>query len=184
VFYDIGADSGLGLTETWTQTADFLKEEKMPATRKVDGQDLPASAFAYVGDASNWRTFLLPIHFAGSGEKTVNHIKNALVRFAEVKGIPAAQASEVWQRIVGAARAHGIDANPRQPFRAKEIETAPAPPVGARPCTPEGTEEQTEAMRALAEDRHYERMQADIQAVEEELWRERAREQLKELKAS
>jgi hypothetical protein len=153
----------------------------MSATRKVDGQDLPASSFAYTGDVSNWRTFLLPLFFAGNELKTVNHIKNALVRFAEVRGIPDEEASAVWQRILGAARSHGIDANPRQPKRAKETETAPALTGKARTYTAESTEEQTEAMRALAEERHYERMEAEIEKVEDDLWRQRAKEQLAEL---
>jgi hypothetical protein len=146
----------------------------MSATRKVDGQDLPASAFAFVGDASNWRTFLLPIHYVGSEQKTRNHIKNALVRFAEVTGIPDRALAEVWQRIVGAARAHGIDVDPRQPKRV--VTTEPAPVV-----VTERTQEQAEAMRALAEDRHYDRMKSEIEEVEESMWREHTREKLGEL---
>ena len=168
------------------QSPPISERDEMSATKKIDGQDLPASAFAYVGDASNWRTFLLPIHFAGNREKTKNHIRNAMSRFSETKGIPAAQASEVWQRILGAARAHGIDANPRQPFRAKETETAPqasALPGSAHPYTPESTQGEAEAMSALAAERFYERMTAELDEYEEVEWRAATKQKLEELTA-
>jgi len=156
----------------------------MSKTKKIDGQDLPASAFAYVGDSADPSTFLLPLHFAGNRPKTKNHIRNSISRFAEINGIPDEQASAVWQCIVTAARAHGIRVDYRQPFRAKETETAPqAPATGlvARPYTPESTQEEAEAMSALAAERFYERMTAELDEAEEAEWRAATKQKLEEL---
>lgn len=83
-------------------------------TKKVAGIELPASSFAYVGDEKDTSTWKLPIHFPGDAAKTVNHIKNALARFPDTKGIPASDSSAVWHKIVGAAKAHGIKVNEKK----------------------------------------------------------------------
>src|SRR6185437_9479419 len=77
-------------------------------TKRVDGMDLRAGSFAHAGDPEDVATWKLSIHFPGDVEKTKTHIRNAIARFAETKGIPEAERSNVWQRIIGAARAHGI----------------------------------------------------------------------------
>jgi HK97 family phage prohead protease len=84
------------------------QETETRKTKKVDGVELPASSFAYVGDEKVTSTWKLPIHFPGDNEKTINHIKNALARFPDTKGIPASESSAVYHKIVGAAKAHGI----------------------------------------------------------------------------
>ncbi len=82
-------------------------------TKKVAGIDLQASSFAFVGDEKDTSTWKMPIHFPGDSEKTINHIKNALYRFASLKDIPDAQRVSVWATICGAARAHGLKAGPQ-----------------------------------------------------------------------
>ena len=77
-------------------------------TKRVAGEDLPASAFAYVGDKDKTDTWKLPIKFS-SDAKTKSHIRNALARFNQTQGIPADQKSAVLGRIKSAARKHGID---------------------------------------------------------------------------
>jgi len=80
---------------------------------------------------------------------------------------------KVWQRILGAARAHGIDANPRQPFLAKETETAPQALCTAGQGhipTPESTQGEAEAMSALAAERFYERMTAELEDTKRYEW--------------
>ena len=78
-------------------------------TKKVAGRfDLPASAFAYVGDENDTSTYKLPLYIPGNHSLTRNLIKSALFRFADTKEIPDQQRAEVWRVIVGACRAHGI----------------------------------------------------------------------------
>lgn len=77
-------------------------------TKKIDGFELPASSFAYVGDPDVTSTWKLPIFFPGNGAKTVEHINNALARFDDTKAIAPAHRRMVWQQIIGAAKAHGL----------------------------------------------------------------------------
>ncbi len=72
-------------------------------TKRVAGEDLPASAFAYVGDPDKTETWKFPIKFS-SDEKTKSHIRNALARFSQGKGVP----DSVLAKIKAAAKAHGI----------------------------------------------------------------------------
>jgi len=77
-------------------------------TKRVAGEDLESSAFAYVGDPDKTETWKLPIKFSND-EKTKRHIRNALARFEQTKGIPEDKKEEVKAKIHAAATAHGID---------------------------------------------------------------------------
>lgn len=86
-----------------------MKEEAAKErTKRVDGEDLPESAFAYVGDPERTETWKLPIKFS-TEEKTKSHIRNALARFDQTEGIPASERAKVKAKIVAAAHSHGID---------------------------------------------------------------------------
>lgn len=82
--------------------------EKEAKTKRVAGEDLSSSAFAYVGDPDDTSTWKLPIKFS-SEEKTKSHIRNALARFNQTQGIPASEKAKVKAKIVAAAKKHGID---------------------------------------------------------------------------
>lgn len=85
-----------------------LRKAKAERTKRVDGEELPASAFAYVGDSEKTDTWKLPIKFSDE-EKTKSHIRNALARFDQTEGIPEGERAKVRARIVAAAREHGIE---------------------------------------------------------------------------
>lgn len=85
-----------------------LQLAKKAKTKRVAGEDLSSSAFAYVGDPERTETWKLPIKFS-TPEKTKSHIRNALARFSATQGIPAGEKAKVHARIVNAARRHGID---------------------------------------------------------------------------
>lgn len=70
-------------------------------TKKVGGQELGPGSFAYVGDESDTSTWKLPIHDA-------NHVRNALARFNQTKGIPEGEKSKVLSKIKAAAKKFGI----------------------------------------------------------------------------
>ena len=82
--------------------------EKENKTKRVAGEDLTADCFAYVGDPETTSTWKFPIKFS-SEEKTKRHIRNALARFDQAKGIPADEKPKVKAKILAAAKAHGID---------------------------------------------------------------------------
>jgi hypothetical protein len=90
-------------------------------TKKVDGVELPSSSFAFVGDPKVTGTWKLPIDFPGDDEKTKRHIRNALSRFSQTKGIPADEKPKVWKRIVAAAKKHGIKVSEDNSARAAEF---------------------------------------------------------------
>lgn len=77
-------------------------------TKTVDGVPLPSSSFAYVGDKSDPDTWKFPVHFPGDPEKSADHARLALALFSRAEGIPDSEKAEVYARIVGAAKAHGI----------------------------------------------------------------------------
>ncbi len=90
------------------RAAALLREKRDgKKTKRVDGEDLPASAFAYVGDGNDTSTWKLPIKFS-TEEKTQSHLRNALARFGQTKGIPDGEKLTVLAKIKAAANAHGI----------------------------------------------------------------------------
>jgi hypothetical protein len=115
-------------------------------TKCVAGvEHLCAECFAYVGDPHDTSTWLLPLFFRGKENLTINHIKNALYRFASIKDIPDSARAEVLRTIQGAAKAHGIKAGP-QP--------ASVLPGGTRPETAkllDADELELKAARAVGE---------------------------------
>jgi HK97 family phage prohead protease len=97
-------------------------------TKKVAGVDLTSDCFAFVGDANDTSTWKLPIKFPGDEEKTKSHIRNALSRFGQTKGIPADQKDKVWKKIVAAAKKHDIkvsEENSRRAMEAGATESSP-----------------------------------------------------------
>jgi HK97 family phage prohead protease len=76
-------------------------------TKRVDGEDLPASSFLYVGDAQKTSTWSLPWKFS-SDAKTKSHLRNALARFNQTEKVPADKKSGVWKRLVRLCKKYGI----------------------------------------------------------------------------
>ena len=101
--------------------ADFLERlEFRGETKKVAGVDLPSHCFAYVGDENDTSTWKLPILFPGDDEKTKSHIRNALARWGQTKGIPAGEKDKVYKKIVAAAKKHGIKVSEENSAHARE----------------------------------------------------------------
>ena len=96
------------VTAAATPAAAGLEAVEKAKTKRVAGEDLTSSAFAYVGDKDKTETWKLPIKFS-SDDKTKRHIRNALARLNQTEGIPAAEKPKVRAKIVAAARKHGID---------------------------------------------------------------------------
>ncbi len=71
-------------------------------TKSVGGKELTAKSFAYVGDPDKTATWKLPIH-------DEPHVRNALARYDQTKGIPAEDKPRVKKRILAAAKRFDID---------------------------------------------------------------------------
>jgi hypothetical protein len=99
--------------------------------KTVAGFALPASSFAYIGDPCDPSSWKLPINFPGDRQRTINHIKNALHRFAEVKGIDERELPAVWRRIVAAARCYGISVSGVRPEPIQQSLAEPAKAPGS-----------------------------------------------------
>lgn len=80
-------------------------------TKRVGDEDLTADKFAYVGDPEKVATWKLPIHDAA-------HVRNALARFGQTKGIPSDKKESVWKKIVAAAKKFGIHVSEEDSARA------------------------------------------------------------------
>src|ERR1700722_17777832 len=97
----------------------------------VFGVDCSAQCFAFVGDMEDTTTWKLPLFIPGDEAKTINHIKSALNRVAQVKGIDDAQRESVRLLILGAAIGHGMVVDRASFFsksdRPAEKKSAPTP---------------------------------------------------------
>ena len=105
---DYQEDDADGVIDSWLeQNAAKLPAEwragktKKVRTKRVAGKNLTKSAFAYVGDPNRTETWKLPIHDAA-------HVRNALARFDQTKGIPESAKAGVYRKIVAAAKKFGI----------------------------------------------------------------------------
>ena len=76
-------------------------------TKRVDGEDLPKSAFAYRPDdqIDNWK---LPVKFS-TEDKTKTHIRDAISRWSGTDMPDAAEKSKARGRIKAAAKEHDIE---------------------------------------------------------------------------
>jgi hypothetical protein len=119
-------------------------------TKKVAGVDLPMSAFAFVGNQDDTDSWQVPLFVRGDTCKTANLIKNAIHRFWGMKHIPDELRGHVWQRIIGAALAHGIECNAKfeaKPERRPEVQAE----VKASELKPVMTDEELAAVIADAD---------------------------------
>jgi HK97 family phage prohead protease len=76
-------------------------------TKRVDGEDLTAGGFIYVGDAAKPETWSLPWKFK-SEAKIKSHLRNALARFGQTQKIPADKKAAAWKKLVRLCKKYGI----------------------------------------------------------------------------
>jgi hypothetical protein len=102
---DLRDPASVALEKPLPETAALKAWEaltKAGKTKRKGGKDLHASDFAYVGDPDDIATWKYPIHDAA-------HVRNALARWGQHKGIPSEQESKVLARIRAAAKKFGIE---------------------------------------------------------------------------
>lgn len=106
-FEHVKANGSCEIVKFAKRTEGDSKVSKEAKTKRVAGEELPASHFAFVGDPEKTETWKLPIKFS-TDEKTKRHIRNALARFEQTKGIPEDKKEEVKAKIHAAAKEHDI----------------------------------------------------------------------------
>ncbi len=89
------------------RTAQRANAKTGKITKRVDGEDLTAAAFLYVGDPEKTDTWSLPWKFS-SDAKTKSHLRNALARFNQTNNIPADKKPGVWKKLVAKCKKYGI----------------------------------------------------------------------------
>lgn len=77
-------------------------------TKRVAGEDLPSTAFLIVGDVTKTDTWHLPVKFS-TDDKTKRHIKSALARVNQVKGVSDQAREAAKKRLHALAAQHNID---------------------------------------------------------------------------
>ena len=92
-------------------------EKRQAKTKRVAGKDLSASQFAFVGDKNDTSTWKLPIHDA-------SHVRNALARFNQVKGLSEGQKKSAYRKILAAAKKFGIKVSEQNSAALYKAETA------------------------------------------------------------
>lgn len=88
-------------------------------TKRVDGEDLTADCFLIVGDPDDPSTWKLPWKFS-TEEKTKNHLRNALARFSQLKGVSDEDKQKAWEKLTKLCKEHDIDVSD------EEAKSAPA----------------------------------------------------------
>lgn len=103
----------------WGARAALLPEEFRAGTRtkRVGGKDLTAKSFAFVGDPNRTETWKYPIHDA-------NHVRNALARWGQHKGIPSDKEAGVLRKIHAAAKKFGIDVSDERSWNPADVPAA------------------------------------------------------------
>jgi hypothetical protein len=91
--------------------AQWSAVEQSKETKTKDG--LPAKSFAYIGDSGDPSTWHLKIQDA-------THVRNALARVNQVKGIPEGAKSAVLSKLHKLAKHHGIDVTEKPTSKQKK----------------------------------------------------------------
>lgn len=90
-------------------------------TKRVDGEDLHADCFIIVQDPTDPGTWHLAWKFSAPGE-TENHLRDALARFDQVKGLSESEKEAAWEKLVHLCKAHGIHVDDQDDARARELQ--------------------------------------------------------------
>lgn len=76
-------------------------------TKKIDGENLTADDFIYVGNSDDINTWHLPWRFS-TEEKTQSHLRDALSRFDQT-AIPPTKKAAAKEKLLSLCKEHGIE---------------------------------------------------------------------------
>lgn len=77
-------------------------------TKRVDNEDLTSDCFLIVGDEDDTSTWKLPWKFS-TDEKTKSHLRNALARIDQVKGVSDEDKKKAKAKLIKLCKEHDID---------------------------------------------------------------------------
>lgn len=104
-----------------------VREKK---TKRVDGEDLAADCFLIVGDVADTSTWKLPFKFS-TDVKTKSHLRNALARWSQLKGVGQEDKDKAWKKLVALCKQYDIDVTEENSAPAAAEQTVKPPPVDA-----------------------------------------------------
>jgi len=87
-------------------------------TKRVDGEDLTADCFLIASDPEDTSTWKLPWKFS-TDEKTTSHLRNALARFNQLKGVSEEEKKAAWSKLVKLCKEHDIDVSEENSVRSR-----------------------------------------------------------------
>ena len=115
-------DSDKAVVVMRASIASMRKASGDARTKRVDGEDLPATAFLIVLDPDDTGTWNLPVEFS-TDEKSASHVRNALSRFNQLKDVPDDVKSAAWKRLVSLCHKYNIEvADESQPGKSAAAE--------------------------------------------------------------
>jgi len=107
MFKYIGPNGSTELRK-FSAIATIIDPAKAEKTKRVDGEDLTASAFLIVVDAAKTDTWNLPWKFS-TDAKTKRHLRDALTRFNQLKDVPNAAKKKAWKRLIALCKKYDIE---------------------------------------------------------------------------
>jgi hypothetical protein len=87
-------------------------------TKRVDGEDLPQSAFLIHGDESDTSTWKLPVRFSTLA-KSEKHVREAVQLFSTLKDVDESEKERAWKELEALATKYGIDIDTEDDSRAR-----------------------------------------------------------------
>ncbi len=90
-------------------------------TKKVDGEELPQSAFLIHGDPADKSTWKLPVRFSTLA-KSEKHVRLAVDLFSTLKDVSADEKARAWKELQALAEKYGIKLDSEDDARARELE--------------------------------------------------------------
>lgn len=92
-----------------------IEARRKTHTKMVDGANLTDDCFLIVGDPNKTDTWDLPWKFPDEA-KTISHLRDALTRFNQVKGVSDEQLKAAWDKLMTLCKEHGISvSDPKMP---------------------------------------------------------------------
>lgn len=93
-------------------------------TKRINGTDLGANRFLYIGDKNNTASWLLPVCDRTSNDKTKRLIERNLHHWDTISArLPAARLQSLRWQLEGAAQSHGIDVPAPVSLTEEEVNT-------------------------------------------------------------
>lgn len=97
----------LATTSALPASAPLAAADEAKKTKHVDGEDLTSTDFLIAPDPSDIKTWKLAWRFS-SLEKTKFHLRNALSRFNQLKGVTDSDKASAWPKLVRLCKKYGV----------------------------------------------------------------------------